>query len=100
MKEKIILTTFLFFASMGTLFAGSDCEEYASAKDITKIAPVIVLTSNNLQLFKYSDHKGNTKFTIKNLDGNIIAENMSKLRLRLDFPEIEKKRTLKSVAKL
>tara|TARA_B100001250_G_C19444462_1_gene633254 strand:- start:217 stop:519 length:303 start_codon:yes stop_codon:yes gene_type:complete len=100
MKKKRILTACFLFASTGILFAGGDCEGYASLKEITKIKPEIVLTSNNLQLFKYSDNKGNTRFTIKNLEGKIIAENMSKLRLRIDFPEIEKKNSLKSIAKL
>ena len=54
------------------------------------LKPEIVLTSNNLQLLKYSDENGNTTFTIKTLDGTILAENISRLELRNDFPEIEK----------
>ena len=99
-KTKIILINFLFFVVVGTLFAGSDCEGYASAKEVSKTKPEIVLSSNNIQLLKYSDHEGNTMFTIKNLDGKVLAENMSRLRLRIDFPDIEKKAAQKSFAKL
>ena len=53
--------------------------------------PEIILTSNNLQVIKYSDKNGNTKFTVQNLDGTVLAENISRLELRIDFPEIEKK---------
>ncbi|HIQ13944.1 MAG TPA: hypothetical protein EYH38_00015, partial [Leucothrix sp.] len=60
-------------------------------KDLSKTTPEIVLTSNNLQLLKYSDHNGTTRFTIQNLDGTVVSENMSRLELRIDFPEIEKK---------
>ena len=86
--KKLILTSFLLFAGMGILFA-SDCDskDYANIK---KSTPEIVLTSNNLQLLKYSDHNGTTKFTIKNIDGTVVAENMSRLELRIDFPKIEK----------
>ena len=67
------------------------CADYASVKDLSKTTPEIVLTSNNLQLLKYSDHNGTTRFTIQNLDGTVVSENMSRLELRIDFPEIEKK---------
>ena len=99
-KMKIILINFLFFVVTGTLFAGGDCEGYASAKEVSKTKPEIILSSNNIQLFKYSDNEGNTRFTIKNLDGKILAKNMSRRLLKIDFPEIEKKITYKSVAKL
>ena len=89
----------ILFAGMGILFAGGDCDNYASIKDVSKTSPEIVLTSNDLQLLKYSDHKGTTRFTIQNFEGKIVAENMSRLRLRLDFPEIEKKITLEGIAK-
>ena len=89
--KKLILTSFVFFAGMGVLFAGDKCADYASVKDLSKTTPEIVLTSNNLQLLKYSDHNGTTRFTIQNLDGTVVAENMSRLELRIDFPEIEKK---------
>ena len=89
--KKLILTSFALFAGMGILFAGGDCDNYASVKDVIKTSPEIVLTSNNLQLLKYSDHNGTTRFTIQNLDGTVVAENMSRLELRIDFPEIEKK---------
>ena len=97
--KKLILTSFALFAGMGILFAGDGCADYASVKDLGKTTPEIVLTSNNLQLLKYSDHNGTTRFTIQNLDGTVVAENMSRLRLRLDFPEIEKKIILEGIAK-
>ena len=88
--KKLILTSFILSASVGILFAEGDCQkkDYAYVKE-SKLE--IVLTSKNLQLLKYSDRNGNTRFTIKNLDGTIVAENMSRLKLRIDFPEIEKK---------
>ena len=89
--KKLILISFALFAGMGILFAGDCCADYASVKDLGKTTPEIVLTSNNLQLLKYSDHNGTTRFTIQNLDGTVVAENMSRLELRIDFPEIEKK---------
>ena len=89
--KKLILTSFALFAGMGILFAGDGCADYASVKDLGKTTPEIVLTSNNLQLLKYSDHNGTTRFTIQNLDGTVVAENMSRLELRIDFPEIENK---------
>ena len=97
--KKLILTSVAIFAGIGILFAGGDCDNYASVKDVIKTSPEIVLTSNDLQLFKYSDHKGTTRFKIQNLKGKIVAENMSRLRLRLDFPEIEKKILLEGIAK-
>ena len=97
--KKLILTSCAIFAGIGILFAGGDCDNYASVKDVIKTSPEIVLTSNDLQLFKYSDHKGTTRFKIQNLEGKIVAENMSRLRLRLDFPEIEKKIILEGIAK-
>jgi hypothetical protein len=87
--KKLILTSFVLFAGMGILFA-SDCDSNDYAH-VNKSTPEIVLTSNNLQLLKYSDHEGTTRFTIQNLDGTVVAENMSRLELRIDFPEIEKK---------
>ena len=89
--KKLILTSFVLFAGMGILFAGDGCADYASVKDLSKTTPEIVLTSNNLKLLKYSDHNGTTRFTIQNLDGTVVAEDMSRLELRIDFPEIEKK---------
>ena len=86
--KKLILTSFLLFASVGILFAsGCDSHDYA---DVNKLTPEIVLTSNNMQLLKYSDHEGTTRFTIQNLDGTVLAENMSRIELKIDFPEIEK----------
>ena len=89
--KKLILTSFALFAGMGILFAGDGCADYTSVKDLSKTTPEIVLTPNNLQLLKYSDHNGTTRFTIQNLDGTVVAENMSRLEFRIDFPEIEKK---------
>ena len=89
--KKLILTTFVLFSCLGILFAGDGCADYASVKDLSKTTPEIVLTSNNLQLLKYSDHNGTTIFTIQNLDRTVVAEDMSRLELRIDFPEIEKK---------
>ena len=87
--KKLILISFALFAGMGILFAGDcDSNDYAH---VNKSTPEIVLTSNNLQLLKYSDHNGTTRFTIQNIDGTVVAENMSRLELRIDFPEIEKK---------
>ena len=79
----------MLFASMGILLAsGCDGDDYAY---VNKSTQEIVLTSNNLQLLKYSDHKGTTRFNIQNLDGTVIAENMSRMEWRNDSPEIEKK---------
>ena len=87
--NKLILALFVLFSGLGLLFAGDcDSKDYAH---FNKLTPEIVLTSNNLQLLKYSDKNGNTTFTIKNIDGTVVAENMSRLELRIDFPEIEKK---------
>ena len=87
--KKLILSSLLTFVSIGFLFAG-DCEDKDYAH-FQKSTPEIVLTLNNLQLLKYSDKNGNTRFTIKNLDGTIVSENISRSELRIDFPEIEKK---------
>ena len=97
--KNLILSSFVFFAGMGIFFAGGDCDNCASIKDVSKTSPEIVLTSNDLQLLKYSDHKGTTRFTIQNFEVKIVAVNMSRLRLRLNFPEIEKKITLEGIAK-
>ena len=88
--KKLVLTSYLFFAIIGILFAEGDCQkkDYAYVKE-SKLE--IVLTSKNLQLLKYSDRNGNTRFTIKNLDGTIVSENISRSELRIDFPEIENK---------
>ena len=87
--KKLILTSFILFTSIGVLLAsGCDGDDYA---DVNKSTQEIVLTSNNLQLLKYSDHKGTTRFTIQNLDGTVLAENMSRIELRNEFPEIENK---------
>ena len=86
----LILTSSLLFIGAGILCAGSHCQ----TKDhnyINKFNPKFVLTLNNLQLLKHYDKYGNDIFTIKNLDGDILAENISRLELIVDFPEIEKK---------
>ena len=87
--KKLVLTSLSLFSIMGFLFAG-DCEDKDYA-NFNKSTPEIVLTLNNLQLLKYSDKNGNTRFTIKNLDGTIVSENISRSELRIDFPEIENK---------
>ena len=85
--KKLILMSFALFASVGILFAsGCDGDDYA---DVNKSIPKVVLTSNNLQLLQYVDHKGLIRFTIQNSDGTVLAENMSRVELRNDFPEIE-----------
>ena len=83
---------------MGILIAG-DCGHNSSVTDVSKTSPEIVLSSNDLQLLKYSDDKGTIRFTIQDLEGKIVSENMSRLRLRLDFPEIEKKIILEDIVK-
>ena len=87
--KKLILTPLVLCIGIGFLFAG-DCESKKYAHFI-KSTPEIVLTSNNLQLLQYSDKNGNTRFSIQNLDGTVVAENMSRLELKIDFPEIENK---------
>jgi len=87
--KKLILTSFVLIIGIGILFAG-DCEKKDYAH-INKSTPKIVLTANNLQLLKYSDKNGDTRFTIQNLDGTILSENMSRSELKIDFPEIENK---------
>jgi hypothetical protein len=88
--KKLILTLFILFTGMGVLIAG-DCGHNSSVTDVSKKSPELVLSSNDLQLLKYADDKGTTRFTIQNLDGTVVAEDMSRLELRIDFPEIEKK---------
>ena len=69
--QNLIITSFLLFTSVGILFAsGCDSHDY---EDVTKLTPEIVITSNNMQLLKYSDHEGNTRFSIQNLDGTVLA---------------------------
>ena len=85
----LVITALMMFAGWGILSAG-DCnnKDYAHSNKSTQ---EIVLTSDNLQLFQYSDKNGFTRFTIKNLDGTVVSENMSRSELRIDFPEIENK---------
>ena len=87
--KKLVITLFVLLGSTGVLFA-SGCEDDGYA-DLNKSTQEIVLTSNNLQLLKYYDYKGTTRFALQNLDGTVIAENMSRIELRNDFPEIENK---------
>ena len=87
--RKLFISLCLFFAGVVHLHAG-DCESKNYAI-INKSSPEIVLTSNNLQLLKYSDHEGTTRFIIQDIDGTVLAENMSRMELRIDFPEIEEK---------
>ena len=96
--KKLTLTLFILFTGMGVLIAG-DCGHNSSVTDVSKTSPEIVLSSNDLQLLKYTNGKGTTRFTIQDIEGKIVAENMSRFRLRLDFPEIEKKFILKDIVK-
>ena len=57
------------------------------------------ITSNDLQLIKIIDQMGNTRFSVKNPDGTFQAENLSRLRLRLDFPDLENQIDTESTAK-
>jgi hypothetical protein len=57
------------------------------------------ITSNDLQLIKIIDQMGNTRFSVKNPDGTFQAENLSRLRLRLDFPDLENQIDKESTAK-
>ena len=88
--KKLLLIQFVTFASVGILFAEGHCQkkDYAYFKESKE---EIVLKSNNLQLLKYTDKNGDTRFTIKNLDGTIVSENMSRLELRNNYPKLEKK---------
>ena len=43
--KKLILTSFALFAGIGILFAGGDCDNYASIKDVSKTSPVILSIS-------------------------------------------------------
>ena len=87
--KKLILTSFVLFASIGVLFA-SGCDSHVYA-EVNKSTLEIVLTSNNLQILKYTDYEWTPRFTIQNLDGTVLAENMNRLELSIDYPEIEKK---------
>ena len=87
--KKLLIASFVFFSSIEILFAGDGCQNKDYAY-IDKSKPKIVFTSNNLQLLKYTDKNGTTKFAIKNHDGTVLAENLSRVELRNDFPEIEK----------
>ena len=51
--KKLILTSFVLFVSIGVLFA-SGCDSHVYA-DVNKSTLEIVLTSNNLQILKYTD---------------------------------------------
>ena len=53
--KKLILTSFELFASIGVLFA-SGCDSHVYA-DVNKSTLEIVLTSNNLQILKYTDYE-------------------------------------------
>ena len=85
--KKIILTSFVFIISMGFPLA-SDCEKKNYAY-FNKLTPIFNLTSNNLQLLKYFDKNGNIRFIIQNLDGTVVAKDLSRPELRINFPEIE-----------
>ena len=80
----------MLLGSIGILSAGDDClkKDYGYIK---KLKPVIVLKLGNLKLLRFTDENGDTRFNIINLDGTVLAKNMSSLKLRNDFPKIEKK---------
>ena len=98
--KKIALTMFIFLTTTGFVFAGGmGCSGYKQEILADKTNQEILVTSNNLQLIKFNDHMGNTRFSVKNLDGTFQAENLSRLRLRLDFPELENQIDSESIAK-
>ena len=84
--KKLLLTSLLLSISMGFLLAG-DCDDKDYAH-VNKSAYEIILKLNNLQLLQYFDKKGNKRYTIQNIDGTIVAENMTRSELKIDFPEI------------
>ena len=88
--KKLILTLFVCCTSLGILFAEGNCQKKDYVQ-IKKSKSELVLTINNLQLLKIYDKNGNARFTIKDLEGTVLAENLSRLELSIEFPEIEKK---------
>ena len=75
------------------------CSGYKQEILADKTNQEILITSNDLQLIKIIDQMGNTRFSVKNSDGTFQAENLSRLRLRLDFPDLENQIDTESTAK-
>mgnify|MGYP003338011228 CR=1 FL=1 len=51
------------------------------------------------EIYKIIDQIGNTRFSVKNSDGTFKAENLSRLRLRIDFPDLENQIDTESIVK-
>ena len=66
--KKIALTMFTFLTTTGFVIAGGmGCSGYKQDILADKTNQEILVTSNHLQLIKFNDHKGNTRFSVKNL---------------------------------
>jgi hypothetical protein len=70
--KKLILTSFVLFVSIGVLFA-SGCDSYVYA-DVNKSTLEIVLTSNNLQILKYTDYELRITNELLDLPYKILTE--------------------------
>jgi hypothetical protein len=70
--KKLILTSFVLFASIGVLFA-SGCDSHVYA-DVNKSTLEIVLTSNNLQILKYTDYELRITNELLDLPYKILTE--------------------------
>ena len=70
--KKLILTSFVLFVSIGVLFA-SGCDSHVYA-DVNKSTLEIVLTSNNLQILKYTDYELRITNEILDLPYKILTE--------------------------
>ena len=98
--KKIVLTMFTLLTTAGFLFAGGmGCSGYKQEILADKTKQEILITSNDFQLIKIIDQIGNTRFSVKNPDGTFQAENLSRLRLRIEFPDLEKQIDSESIAK-
>ena len=98
--KKIALTMFALLTTTGFVFAGGmGCSGYKQEILADKTNQEILITSNDLQLIKIIDQMGNTRFSVINSDGTFQAENLSRLRLRLDFPDLENQIDTESIAK-
>ena len=98
--KKIALTIFTLLITSGFVFAGGmGCSGYKQEIFADRTDHEILVTSNDLQLIKFNDNMGNTRFSVKNLDGTFQAENLSRLRLRIEFPDLENQIDPESIAK-
>ena len=98
--KKIVLTMFTLLTTTGFLFAGGmGCSGYKQEILADKTKQEILITSNDLQLIKIIDQIGNTRFSVKNPDGTFQAENLSRLRLRIEFPVLENQIDSEIIAK-